>query len=251
MNKIALFPILSLVGAAALLSWGGCAKSPAGGGTTPGGNNRLTVNMTTQQPLSAGFYYDFAFDDDGDPSDGPAAIIGTTTLTNGVVAGSFSVLVQYRGGQFLVFRRQDLGNNQETLTRASNAFIGVPTANGNTINFTLDLDATVDGAANPPTDADRLFARGVTQLDTNFVTTSELIRDPNNNLNKPFDALGEVRFAPNQFATFDISTTRTLRNVDTVHEPTNDVDPFATGLTPAQLASLDITDFTIDVRRSS
>lgn len=247
MKKIALFPILMLV--PALFS--GCAKSPAGGPVVPGGKNRLTVNVTLQQPISPTFYYDFAFDDDGDAGDGPAAIIGTTTLTNGVVGGSFKVLVQYRGGQFLVFRRTDNGGGAETLERASNAFIGVPTASGTTINFTLDLDATVDGAANPPTAADRLFAPGVTQLDVNFVTTSEIIRDPNNLLLKPFDALGELPGAANLYETFNITTTRTFRNADTVREPTGDANPGNSAIGAQQLATLDITDFTLDVRRSS
>ncbi len=246
MKKIALFPILLLV--PALFS--GCAKSPAGA-VAPGGKNRLTVNMTLQQPITPTFYYDFAFDDNGNAGDGPAAFIGTTTFANGVVGGSFRVLVQYRGGQFLVFRRTDNGNGSETLERASNAFIGVPTAGGTSINFTLDLDATVDNAATPPTAADRLFAANATQLDVNFVTTSEIIRDPNNLLLKPFDALGEVPGAANLYETFNITTTRTYRNADTVREPTGDANPGNSNITTQQLASLDITDFTLDVRRSN
>lgn len=247
MKKIALFSILLLVP----VVLNGCSKTPAGGPTLPGSPNRITVKMTLQQTITPTFYYDFAFDDDGDAGDGPAAIIGTTTLTNGVVGGSFRVLVQYRGGQFLVFRRTDLGNGQETLERASNAFVGNPVAAGNTFNFTLDLDATVDNAANPPTAADRLFAANVTQLDVNFVTTSEVIRDPNNLLLKPFDALGEVPRAPNLYEPLPVSTTRTFRNVDTVRESANDAEPGNTNISAQQLASLDITDFTIDVRRSN
>lgn len=246
MNKIAALLILPLVP----LAFAGCAKSPAGG-VIPGGQNRLTVNMTTQQALTPSFFYNFAFDDNGNAGDGPAAIVGTTQLANGVVGGSFTVLVQYRGGQFLVFRRRDLGNGQETLERATNAFIGVPTAGGTTINFTLDLDATVDNSANPPTAADRLFVAGVPRLDVNFVTTSERNNDPNNLLLKPYDALAELPGAANQYQTFDISTTRTIRNIETVREPTNDVNPGNSNLTANQLASLDITNFTIDVRRSN
>ena len=247
MKKIALFSILSLVP----FAFSGCAKTPAGGPTQPGSPNRLTVNMTLQQALSPTFYYDFAFDDDGDASDGPAAIIGTTTLANGVVGGSFSVLVQCRANNFLVFRRRLLGNGQETLEPASRAFVVPPIARGNTISFTLDLDATVDNAASPPTAADRLFAAGVTQMDMNFVTTSEVIRDPNNLLLKPYDALGEVPRAANLYETFNVSSTRTFRNVETVREPANDVEPGNSNISTQQLASLDITDFTIDVRRSN
>jgi hypothetical protein len=246
MKKIALFSILLL----APVVLNGCAKTPAGGPTLPA-TNRLTVNMSLQQALSPTFFYNFAFDDDGDAGDGPAAIIGTTTLANGVVGGSFSVLVQCRGNNFLVFRRRDLGNGQETLERASNAFVTNPVASGNTITFTLDLDATIDNAATPPTAADRLFAVGVTELNVNFVTTSEVIRDPNNLILKPYDALSEVPRAPDIYETFNISTTRTFRNADRVREPANDVSDPLNRLTTQQLASLDITDFTIDVRRSN
>ena len=121
MKKILVFPILGLLGAC----FAGCAKGPAGG-VTPIAANRLTVNLTLQQAINPLFFYDFAFDDNGNPADGPVAIIGTTQTTNGVVGGSFTVLVQYRGGQFIAFKRTDLGNGQEQLERASNAFIGVP-----------------------------------------------------------------------------------------------------------------------------
>ena len=247
MKKIALFSILSLVP----LALSGCAKTPAGGPTVPGSPNRLTVNMTLQQAISPTFYYDFAFDDDNDRSDGPAAIIGTTPLANGVVGGSFSVLVQCRGNNFQVFRRRLLANGQETLEPASRAFVVAPTARGNTISFTLNLDATVDNAADPSTPADRLFDADVTELDVNFVTTSEVIRDPNNLLLKPYDALGEVPRAANLYATFPVSSTRTFRNVERVREPANDVEAGNSNISTQQLASLDITDFTIDVRRSN
>jgi len=243
MKKSVAFSILGM----ALLS--GCAKGPSGP-VAPVSRNRLTVSMTMEQPISSAFYYDFAFDDDGDPSDGPTAIIGTTLLTNGVVGGSFSVLVQYRGGQFIVFRRTDLGNGQERLERASNAFVVPPTAGGTTIQFTLDLDATIDAAANPPTDADRLFKAGATRLDLNFVTTPEIIRDPNNLAAKPFDALGPPgdQFVGN----VDIASTRTYRNGDGVTEPTGDLFvPIGHPISqqPQQQAQLEITDFTIGVQR--
>ena len=244
MRRIAVFPILGLLGAA----FAGCAKGPAGGIPNPTAN-RLTVNLTLQQAINPAFFYDFAFDDDGSPADGPDAFIGTTQAANGVVGGSFSVLVQYRGGQFLVFKRTDLGGGQEQLERFTNAFIGVPVASGNNIQFTLNLDATADNATNPPVAADFLFLRGVQQLDMNFVTTSEIIRDPNNLQNKPFDAFGP---GVSQYFTFDVASTRTIRNTETVREPTNDVfTPFGSTITEAQRAQLDITDFTIDVRRTN
>ena len=251
MRLIALIPLSALIGAAFSGCLSGCAKGPAGGPVVPAAN-RLTVNMTLQQAINPQFFYTFAFDDDGDPTDGPGAIIGTTQLTNGVVGGAFTVLVQYRGGQFQVFRRRFVNNNQEILERSTNAFVDTATAAGNTIRFTLNLDARIDVDPDPNIpDDDFLFARNTQQLDVNFVTTSEIIRDPNNLSLKPFDALGELPRAPNQFATFDISSTRTIRNTNTVREPTNDADPGNTNISAQQLAQLDITDFTIDVRRSN
>lgn len=241
MKRIIVFPILGLLGAC----FAGCAKGPAGG-VTPVAANRLTINLTLQQAINPLFYYDFAFDDNGNPADGPQAIIGTTQTTNGVVGGAFTVLVQFRGGQFIAFKRTDLGNGQEQLERASNAFIGVPVGSGNTIQFTLDLDAKIDADQ-----TQRLFLplAQLQQVDINFVTTSEIIRDPNNLQNKPFDAFGA---GVSQWFPFDISGTRTIRNTDTVREPTGDVfSPFGSAITEAQRAQLDITDFTIDVRRTN
>ena len=93
------------------------------------------------------------------------------------------------------------------------------------------------------------YTVGVTRLDLNFVTTSEIIRDPSNLSLKPFDSLGEIPGTAGSYATFDVASTRSYRNADTVREPTGDADPGSSGITAAQLAQLDITDFSIEVRR--
>ena len=218
----------------------GCAKSPSGGPTAPTAPNRLTINLQTQQPINNSYLYAFAFDDDDVSGDGPVAIVSTTTLANGVVGGSFTVLVTYQGGQYNVYRRTDLGNGAEQLDRASSAFVTPPSpANGSTLSFTLDLDAVTDTGV-------RLFNAGTQRLDVNFVTTNEIRRDPNDLRRKAFDAFGS-RLA-SFYSTFDIRGTRTYTNSGTVQEPANDVQTDDTNNT-INLAQLDITNFTITVQR--
>ncbi|MBV9865208.1 MAG: hypothetical protein JO316_07640 [Abitibacteriaceae bacterium] len=225
-----------------LLALAGCAHDPSSGGpTVPTAHNRLVVTMTTQQPINDAYIYDFAFDDDNISSTGPAAIVGFTNLTNGVVGGSFTVLVQYRGGQYTVYRRTATSATTETLDRASRAFVVAPTpaGGGNTLSFTLDLDALTDSGA-------RLFKANTQYLDTNFVTTNTILRDPNDFTRKAYDAFGPQ--LPNFYNTFDIRANRTYTNAQTVQEPANDVlsdDPTGS----INLAQLDIVDFTLTIQR--
>lgn len=218
----------------------GCAKGPDGGPTTPTAPNRLTITLQTQQPINNSYLYAFAFDDDDVSGDGPVAIVSTTSLANGVVGGSFSVLVLYQGGQYNVYRRTDLGNGAEQLDRASGAFVTPPgPASGSTLTFTLNLDAVTDSGV-------RLFRVGTQRLDVNFVTTNEIRRDPNDLRRKAFDAFGS-RLA-SFYSTFDIRGSRTYTNAQTVQEPANDVQTDDTNNT-INLAQLDITNFTITVQR--
>jgi len=218
-----------------------CASGPSGGATVQA-PNRLSVVMTTRAPINNnGAVYSFAFDDDDNSSDGPVAIVTSTTVPNGVVAGSFTVLVQYEGGQYTVFRRTEGAGGTETLDRASRAFVTQPQpAAGSTLAFTLDLDATTDSGA-------RLFRAGVQRLDINFVTANERRRDPNDNLRKAFDAFGNR--SAGAFATFDVRSSRTYRDADTVQEPTGDVQTDDTS-NAINLQALDISDFTITILRS-
>lgn len=221
---------------------GSCAKGPSGGPTLINARNRLGVTLNLQQPVNNTFYYDFAFDDDDVTSTGPAAIIGPTTLLNGVVGNSFTVLVQYHAGQFLVWRRTDLGNGQEKLDIASNPFVVPPQpAFGSTIEFTLDLDATTDSGV-------RLFAANVQRLDTNFVTTSEIRRDPNDLRRKPFDAFGPN--LANFFTSFDIRSTQVYNSGNlTFTEPSGDVQNDAS-IPDNQVSSVDIASFALAVQRA-
>ena len=236
-----LFFATSLVAMALLLA-GGCAKGPDGGPVVPA-PNRLTVTMTTQDVINnTGYIYAFAFDDDDDSSDGPGAIVTSTVLPNGVVGGSFTVLVVYQGGTFQAFRRTVLPNGSEQLERSTNAFIPFPApATGRTISFTLNLDATT---ANTGV---RLFRADVQRLDINFVTTNERRLDPNNNLLKTFDAFGAR--LPNFWITRDIRGTVNYGNGGTESTTANDVVTDNTSGT-VNLNQLNIVDFTLGVQRS-
>lgn len=238
----------------ALLSYAllnGCARGPSGSAVVNNAHDRLIITLTTRQPINDSYFYDFAFDDDNISATGPGAITTFTNLTNGVVGGSFKVLVQYRGGQYIVYRRTSTGSNSETLDRASTAFVVPPTPAGGstTLRFTLNLDAKTDSGAylfRHQLNASGTQTLAANYLDTNFVTTSTILRDPNDATRKAFDAFGTL--SPSTYQTFDIRANRTYTNADTVQEPANDV--FSNDPTNSiNVGSLDIVDFSFAVQR--
>lgn len=238
-----------------LAAWGisGCAKGPddGGGPTPPQAVNRMTVSMRLQQPVNRAYFYDFAFDDDGDQSDGPVAIIGQTALTNGVVGGSYTVLVECLGGsRFNVYRRTQNGNGED-LQLVPNAFVTQPgVQSGDTLSFTLNLDATyTDRATGQETRLFRSSSGGFpTALDINFVTSDERRRDPNNNLPKTFDAF--FFRGASRYLTLRSLNSDTVTNANTVNEPANDVTTIDTS-NRVERERLDIVDFNINIRRSN
>jgi hypothetical protein len=223
----------------------GCSKSPSGTAGNPLAPNRLQITMRLQQPVNNAYKYAFAFDDDDISADGPQAIVGTAAVpNNGLVAGSFTVLVIYENGQYSVFRRTELGNGNETLDRASRAFVTPPQpVFGDTFNFTLDLDAVTDSGV-------RLFRADARRLDVNFVTANERRRVDNTAPRIAFDAFGGR--SASAYGTFQIlgASRYEYRNADTVREPTNDVQTDDTSGN-ILLPPLDITDFSISVLRNS
>ena len=259
---------------ALLVSLTGCASSPNGGPSTNlNAPNRLTVTMTLAQAVNSRYFYSFGFDDDDDASDGPIAIISTTDSANGVISGStnpasangsqgLTVLVRYQAGQFSVVRRTAQSNGNETLEEFPAAFIrqgNSPSASGNQITFTLDLDA-VNGNGNflfrhnSTTKGDLAFR----YLDTNFVTTSEIRRGQNDNRIKPYDAFGlnTNGTTGNTYQRFDISSSRiggsAYTQNDLFPQPEAAGDVFnSDGSLPDTTArgQLDISGFSIEVRR--
>lgn len=282
----------------ALLALSGCASSPSGGpNTNTVAPNRLTVSMTLAQAVNNSNFYYFGFDDDGDTNTGPRAIVTEgSDSANGVITGGsrtgsnnsnpnaaigLTVLVTYRGGQFSAFRRTAQQNGRETLDRIESAFTGSdgqsPTGvSGNRIFFTLDLDAfrttnTSTGATpgrqylfrhNSITPGDLAFDR----LETNFVTTNQVIFDSQDNRIKPFDALGPnngigsergLGANANVFQSFDIRQTRTgpaaynETDVQPFPETTGDVfNPDGSLPDTTERGRLDISAFRLEVRRS-
>ena len=170
----------------------GCAKSPTGGPTNPQANNILSVSIAVAGTINPAYYYDFAFDDDETRNTGPVALASSgSTFANGVTGGTFTVLVRYAQGQFIVYRRSLNADNSENLVRVPGAFTVPPTAvgGGKTLSFALNLDAKLP-------DGTRLFRgsdNGIPrQLRVNFITTDEIRIDPNDNRSKTFDALGDT-----------------------------------------------------------
>jgi hypothetical protein len=240
-----LHPSFCLLPALGLLV-SGCAKSPSGGPTTPQAANRLRVSVQLQQPVNPSYFYAFAFDDDDDSSDGPGALTGTSIIANGVVGGSFTVLVLYNQGQFNAYRRS-FSNGAESLIPIVGAFVTTPTVSGQTISFVLNLDArNADGlylfrhstGGGTPTLA-------VRDLDTNFITTNERRLDPNDSRPKAFDAF---RTSPNSYIPLAIDQTIDYTNRN-IGEPTSDVFSNDTSNTVNE-AQLDLTDVNIRVERS-
>lgn len=241
------FPKIFLAAPVFLLS--GCAKSPAGGPTNPQANNILLVSIAVAGQINPAYYYDFAFDDDEDPSDGPVAIAGNqSTLSNGVTGGSFTVLVRYAQGQFIAYRRSLNADGSENRAQVPGAFTVPPSAvqGGKTISFALNLDAKLP-------DGTRLFRgsdNGIPrQLDVNFITTDQINIDPNNNRINTFDALGP-RTGGSWLNLTSTNQPKIVLNSDRNTEPAGDVTNFS-GLDSNNINSLDLTDFRIEIQRNS
>jgi len=205
------------------LALGGCARSPATGG---GGQvtDRLVIDLWVQGVINDSFYYYVAFDDDGDSSDGPIPVISSPWF-NGWGTGSFTLFVEYHLGQFRVFSHVDNGDGTFTETDAGPPFEFRLPAGGERrqLSFTLDYKARF------PTDPDT--------LDINFITTNELILDPNLQIENTYDALGPTG---NDYLSIQTQTNATFSNVNAaIREMAGDV----------ALDDLDLVDWRIQVLR--
>lgn len=223
----------------------GCAKSPSGAPTTPQGTNRLAVRVDFKKAVNPNFLYSFAFDDDDDATDGPVTLVGPRVAPNGAVGGEFTVLVQLKNGQFIVFRRTGSGRTEQ-LQPVPQAFVIAPVRSGQTLSFTLNLDATLP-------DGTRLFRSPETNgipnsLDINFIAIDRPRIDPNNLLPPAYDSLGPAASASD--FELDIRTPRNETNSSLgINEPANDViNPDTSGRVDSD--QLDIVDFGIRVERS-
>ena len=242
-------PLLSLAALAATLTLAGCANDPRGTGPTTNSANRLEVSLTTVGPINPNFYYAVAFDDQTGDGVGPVAILGNTSVLNGVVGGNFRLAVVYHLNQFQVFYRTDPtdpGTEQQVL---ASPFFVQPQATPNGIQFTLDLDARLgNGNFFLPRNAANLAPD---RLDLNFVTTSTVLRSAQDNRIKPIDSFGPAT-ASTPIIDFQIAATRRTDNRDETDDRRLDVDPsFTTQSSPefAPYANLDVNNLQINIVR--
>ena len=238
-----------LAALAATLILAGCANTPSTGPVVNSAN-RLETVLTTVGPLDPRFYYAVAFDDQTGDGAGPRAILGNTSVLNGVVGGNFRLVVIYHLNQFQVFYRSnptDPGTEREVL---ESPFFTQPIATPNGIQFTLDLDAKLsDGTFFLPRTAANLAPD---RLDLNFVTTNTILRSPDDNRIKPIDSFGPAT-ASTPIVDFQIAATRPTNNPDPTNDQRLDVAPsFSTQASPdfANYGNLDVNNLQINIIRN-
>ena len=241
------FPLLALA-ATSLIS--GCANDPRGTGPTTNSANRLEINLTTVGPINPNFYYAVAFDDQTGDGVGPVAILGNTSVLNGVVGGNFRLAVIYHLNQFQVYYRTDPTDPATERQVLDSPFFVQPQATQNAIKFTLDLDARL-GTGNffLPRNAANLAPD---RLDLNFVTTSTILRSAQDNRIKPIDSFGPAT-ASTPIINFQTAATRRTDNMDDANDERFDVDPsFTTQSSPefAPYSNLDVNDLQINITRN-
>ncbi len=242
-------PLLALAALAATLTLTGCANDPRGAGPTTNSANRLEVNLTTVGPINPNFYYAVAFDDQTNDGVGPVAILGNTSVLNGVVGGNFRLAVIYHLNQFQVFYRSNPNDPATERQVLDSPFFVQPRATTNGIEFTLDLDARLgDSTFFLPRNAANLAPD---RLDLNFVTTSTILRSAQDNRIKPIDSFGPAT-ASTPIINFLTAATRRTDNIDETNDRRFDVDPsFTTQSSPefAPYANLDVNNLQINIVR--
>lgn len=238
----------------------GCAKSPANGAPSTRASNRFQTTLTLAGTLNPNYYYGVAFDDAGGDGIGPVAIIGNTPIRNGVVGGTFRLLVLYHQNQFRVFYRptpSDTASERE-ISGSNGLFVITPRATRNGLEFTLDLDARL------PDNTTFIFPRAANgtsiasdYFDLNVVTTNTIIRasDKNDNRIKPVDALGAQQVASP--VKIQIGATRTTSVQDFTGAQIDEnfgVDPSFTSQSSSAyvpFSSIDIAGLQIGITRSN
>jgi len=226
-------------------------------------SNRFQTVVSFAQPPNANYYYAVAFDDTGTNSTGPVAIDGVTPILNGVVGGSFRLLVLYHMNQFQVFYRStptDTTTERE-ITGTTNLFdTGLsPQLSPTGLNVAINLDAQLP-------DKSFIFLRAIgsgsatslpsiaaNSLNINVVATNVILKtDTQNGLTKPVDALGpQTLSTPVQI---QIPTTRTTSVSDSIGDENlgvsstyvNQSDP-----NYVNFSTIDITNVQIAITRTT
>ena len=233
----------------AVLLCAGCANTPSTGPVVNSAN-RMEVVLTTNGPIDPRFYYAVAFDDQTGDGQGPTAIVGNTSVLNGVVGGNFRLAVLYNLNSFQVFYRSDPTDPASERQVLDSPFFTQPVATTNGIQFTLDLDAQLsNGNFFFPRNAAN---RAPDRIDLNFVTTSTILRSAQDNRIKPIDSFGPAT-ASTPIIDFQIAATRRIDNPDPANDQRLNVDPsFTTQSSPdfANFGNLDVTDLQINITRN-
>lgn len=228
---------------------GGCAKSPSGGPVTRA-TNRFQGILSVVGTVNPTYFYGVAFDDAGGDGVGPVALTGSTPLQNGVVGGTFRLLILYNGGAFRAYYRSTPSDKttEREISGTNGLFVVTPRASTNSINFTLDLDAVLPGTstyifphttgATPTLISD--------SFDVNAVTTSLVSREPEtNSITKPVDAFGYQQVATP--VEVGIGATRPL----TLSDPTGDENLVDSSFNNVPFENIDITSLQVGITRSN
>lgn len=219
---IRIFTQCALVLAAVLL-FGGCARSPAGISSTS--VRGLSFQINFNGPVNDDYYYCTVIDINGGDT-GPLPIFPNPSLPTGNdwVTGSATHFVMYHQRQYTLYRIDHLNPLQYTAIGTPVRSV-VPDMGSNSLNFTVDLDAI--GATGP-------------SVDVNIITLNQFAPD-----GRLLDALGPLG---SDFVSIGINSNRTYRNSDAARpEGLDDVLNQNGAPVPEtdQTAPLDIMDWTI------
>lgn len=254
MRRLALLPLASCF----LPLLNGCAKSPTNGVTIQN-INRFQTTLSLAGTLNPDYYYGVAFDDSGTSSGGPVAIDGNTPVLNGVMGGTFRLLVLYHGNTFRVFYRAtpaDAATERE-ITGSTNLFNTgqVPRATQNGLDFSINLDAQLPDNTTFifPHAADASGTQRVIALSLllNVAATNTVLRGgASNNLIKPVDALGGQTLST--AVEIQIASTRTTTVPDSVADQNFGVDTtYSDANSPnfVPFPNIDVTGLQIGITR--
>lgn len=245
--------LLAAASAAVLLLTAGCAKYPAGGGTSTG--PQLVISMTMNAPINPNYYYFVVFDVSNDRTggNGPVPVIAppwgngwvanklnpSTTTTN---PGATSY-VEYTAAQgYLLYNFTD--SSLQTHSSPVAPVQSVDPAGGNTLEFTVLLSQLATA---------KIPASQISYIQANFITTNVLPANPNDtSVVKYFDALGDANSGQlNDYITISTLQAAIVNNQTDDIEPTGDVSQTnnSGGYTNVNEPDLDITNWSIQIVR--
>lgn len=241
----------------------GCAKSPVGV-TGPLAINRFQTTLSLAGTLNPNYYYAIAFDDAGGDGVGPVAVDGNTPILNGVMGGTFRLLVLYHQNTFRVFYRSTPNGaaTESEISGLTNLFNTgrSPIATQNGIDLTINLDAQfISGPLKGTYVFPRLSgsqtsppALQSTSFDINVAATNVVLRGgESNNLIKPVDALGAQTLSTP--VEVQITSTRTTSVSDETGDENLGVDStYADSNSPnvVPFPSIDVINLQIGINRS-